>query len=195
MMPPQTSEPSVKLGISICRLSTQFHINTVLDRAKNCLFDLIFLDRNMLTSLSSLLAVLPVLDQCIFYQKVLPWIQFCHDNFCHDNGKNSCCTIYQICGPVCFYYNEMILNTMLIKQCSLSALPDCSKISLYDQESSSDHLGLIKNIEIFLWKNLYCAVLNQDIARIHQSLWQKRYSMANKKFDELLHYSTTYIAF
>ena len=56
----------MKLGISICRLSTQFHINTVLDRAKNCLFELIFHDRNMLMSLSSLLAVLPVLDQCIF---------------------------------------------------------------------------------------------------------------------------------
>ena len=40
--------------------------------------------------------------------------------------------------------------------------------------------------EIFHWKNLYCAVLNQDIARIHQTLCQKRYSMAWKKFDELL---------
>ena len=64
-----TSEPSVKLGISICHLSTQFHINTVLDSAKNCLFDLIFVDRNILMSLSGLSEVLHVLDQCIFYQK------------------------------------------------------------------------------------------------------------------------------
>ena len=141
MMPPQTSEPSVKLGISICRLSTQFHINTVLDMAKNCLFDLIFLDRNMLTSLLSILESLHVLDQCIFYQNILQWIQWCHD------GKNSCCTIYQICGPVCFDYNEIILNTVLIKQSSLSVLPDWSEISLNDQGSRSDHLGLINNIQ------------------------------------------------
>ena len=54
--------------------------------------------------------------------------------------------------------------------------------SLVQPNSDIEHIKQ----EIFHWKNLYCAVLNQDTARIHQTLCQKRYSMAWKKFDELL---------
>ena len=130
MMPPQTSEPSVKLGISICRLSTQFHINTVLDLAKNCLFDLIFLDKNMLTSL------VYFLSKGIAVDTVVSWWQ--EELLYHIPNLRTC-----------FDYNEIISNTVIIKQSSLSVLPDWSEISLNDEGSRSDHLGLINNIQRF----------------------------------------------